>query len=49
MFILNSPNFQLVRVHAQHKTGLDRKQREKSYEYDVKVKYILGKRIFGAV
>ena len=28
MFILNSPNFQLVSTHAQHKTGLDRKQRE---------------------
>lgn len=30
-------------IHAQHKTGLDRKQRENHTRYDVKVKNILGK------
>lgn len=30
-------------IHAQHKTGLDRKQRENHTDYDVKVKNILGK------
>lgn len=30
-------------IHAEHKTGLDRKQRENHTGYDVKVKNILGK------
>lgn len=30
-------------IHAKHKTGLDRKQRENHTRYDVKVKNILGK------
>lgn len=30
-------------IHAQHKTGLDRKQRENHTGYYVKVKNILGK------
>ena len=30
-------------IHAEHKTGLDRKQRENHTRYDIKVKNILGK------
>ena len=32
-------------IHAEHKTGFDRKQRENHTGYDVKVKYILGKNL----